>query len=531
MKKGNVPILPIYALLFALFPLQALHAQGARLSVQGVLKKTNGTVVDDGNYALTFRIYNVAEGGSALWTETQPEVEVNSGVYSTLLGTVTALNLPFNTDYFLGVKVGSTPEMSPRAQLTVAPYALSLKGNSNLFPSTGAVGIGTATPDNAYQLEVQNASGAAKVLVEGSTGAVVDLKKASLTAQMGYGASTSDTIFRINPGANNTEFKHSASNKLTITASGISVAGAGSFSNGINIPNGDTVGGNIIISGSNLNNPNNTDFKISNNTKLSVTNDGLRVSGRIEVSGGKNYTGSYAFMNGSGNTGYASNQTSSYSISCNERILATEFNAFSDRRIKKDVALSNGTTDLEILRNLRVCDYRHIDEYAKGAGYKKGFIAQEVKAVFPEAVSGSKDFIPDIYSLSTDVRLRGTALQITMPAAHGLKTGDKVRMLLPTGQRDCAVTPTPDACVFDIDDWADAVPAQIFVFGRQVDDFLQVDYDRIHTLNVSAVQELLRKKDTLEKEKAKLWKENAAIRASLDQLDGRIQKLETTLSH
>jgi hypothetical protein len=71
----------------------------------------------------------------------------------------------------------------------------------------------------------------------------------------------------------------------------------------------------------------------------------------------------------------------------------------------------------------------------------------------------------------------------------------------------------------------------VFVFGRQVDDFLQVDYDRIHTLNVSAVQELLRKKDMLEKEKAKLWKENAAIRASLDQLDGRIQKLETTLSH
>jgi hypothetical protein len=250
----------------------------------------------------------------------------------------------------------------------------------------------------------------------------------------------------------------------------------------------------------------------------------------MEITGSKSYSGSFAFMNGSGNTGFAT-QTNQYSISCNDRILAPEFNAFSDKRIKKEVAQSNGSSDLEILRNLRVCDYRHIDVYGKGAGYKKGFIAQEVKAVFPEAVSASKDFIPDIYCLSLDVRLHGAALQITLPSAHGLKTGDKVRILLPEGQKDCTVALAADKNVFMIDDWADAVPAQVFVFGRQVDDFLQVDYDRIHTLNVSAIQELLRRKDMLEKEKAKLWKENAAIRASLDQLDGRIQKLETTLAH
>lgn len=517
--------------LLALIPGECLYSQGARLGVQGILRKSNGTVVDDGNYSLTFKIYNVAEGGSALWTETQSEVEVNSGVYSTLLGTVTELNLPFDTDYFLGVKVGSTPEISPRAQLTVAPYVLSLKGNSNLFPSTGTVGIGTASPDNIYQLDLHNTSGAAKVLAEGTTGAVVELKKGSITGQIGYG--TTDNTFRINPGAYNTLFRNNSSNRLTITSSGISVTGTGTFSNGITIASGDTIGGNIILSGSNMNNTNNTNFKLSNNTKLSVTNEGLSVSGRIEVIGSKSYTGSYAYMAGpsSVNTGFASGQTNAYSISCNERILATEFNAFSDSRIKKDVAQSNGTADLEILSNLRVCDYRYIDVFGKGAGYKKGFIAQEVKAVFPEAVSGSTDFIPDIYSLSTDVRFRGTALQITIPAAHGLKTGDKVRLLLPAGQRDCTVTHTPDSCVFEIDNWADTVPAQVFVFGRQVDDFLQVDYDRIHTLNVSAVQELLRRKDMLESEKARLWKENAAIRASLDQLDVSIQKMEATLSH
>jgi hypothetical protein len=118
-----------------------------------------------------------------------------------------------------------------------------------------------------------------------------------------------------------------------------------------------------------------------------------------------------------------------------------------------------------------------------------------------------------------------------MPAAHGLRAGDKVRILFPDGQKDCMVALAPEAGVFRIDDWSDPVPAQVFVFGRQVDDFLQVDYDRIHTLNVSAIQELLRRKDRLESEKARLWKENEAIRASLDRLDERIQKLETTISH
>lgn len=531
MRGKFITVCSFFTILVALIPGEYLYSQGAKLSVQGVLRKSNGTVVDDGNYSLTFRIYNVSEGGSSLWSETQSEVEVNSGVYSVLLGTVTELNLPFDTDYFLGVKVGSTPEMSPRAQLTVAPYALSLKGNSNLLPSTGTVGVGTATPNSAYQLDVHNSSGAAKVLVEGTTGAVVNMKKGSLTAQIGYGTSTGDTIFRINPGANNIYFRNGSANRLTVTASGTSVAGSGSFSNGIDIPNGDTIGGNIIFGGSSLDNPNNTDFKISNNTRLSVTSDGLKVLGRVDIYGGKNYSGSYAFMNSSGNTGFVSSQTNPYSISCTERILATEFNAWSDRRIKKDIVQSNGAADLDILSKLRVCDYRYIDEYGNGTGYKKGFIAQEVREVFPESVSESKGFIPNIYSLSTEVHLRGTSLQITMPAAHGLRAGDKVRILFPDGQKDCMVALAPEAGVFRIDDWSDPVPAQVFVFGRQVDDFLQVDYDRIHTLNVSAIQELLRRKDRLESEKARLWKENEAIRASLDRLDERIQKLETTLSH
>ena len=108
------------------------------LSIQGILKKSNGVAVNDGSYSITFKLYTVPTGGTALWTETQPEVEVSSGIYSATLGTVTPLNIPFNQLYYLGITVGST-ELAPRNLLTTAPYALSLLGLSNQFPSAGAV--------------------------------------------------------------------------------------------------------------------------------------------------------------------------------------------------------------------------------------------------------------------------------------------------------------------------------------------------------------------------------------------------------
>ncbi len=108
------------------------------LSIQGILKKSNGVAVHDGAYSMTFQLYTVPVGGSAIWTETQPQVEVSSGIYSATLGNVTPLNIPFNQLYYLGVTVGST-ELTPRNLLTTAPYALSLLGQSNKFPSAGAV--------------------------------------------------------------------------------------------------------------------------------------------------------------------------------------------------------------------------------------------------------------------------------------------------------------------------------------------------------------------------------------------------------
>ena len=137
MKKTYI-LLSCFVCL-SLFFQETAHAQTARLGIQGILKKANGNAVDDDAYSLRFRLYEQAEGGTHIWEETQPDVEVVGGIYTATLGSVAALNVPFNTTYYLGVAVGSTSEMLPRIQLTTAPYALALIGNTNQFPSSGLV--------------------------------------------------------------------------------------------------------------------------------------------------------------------------------------------------------------------------------------------------------------------------------------------------------------------------------------------------------------------------------------------------------
>ncbi len=74
-----------------------------------------GEPVADGNYTMTFRLYDVASGGSALWTETK-DVPVADGLFNTVLGDVTALDQGlFNGQaLWLGVKVGADGEATPR---------------------------------------------------------------------------------------------------------------------------------------------------------------------------------------------------------------------------------------------------------------------------------------------------------------------------------------------------------------------------------------------------------------------------------
>lgn len=106
---------------------RVVHADvPAVMSYQGVLTETGGAPVTDGNYTVTFRIYELDQGGAPIWTESHL-LPVVGGVFGVVLGNVTPLDLPFDKTYYLGVSIDSGAEMTPRRKLTAAAYSLNAR--------------------------------------------------------------------------------------------------------------------------------------------------------------------------------------------------------------------------------------------------------------------------------------------------------------------------------------------------------------------------------------------------------------------
>lgn len=167
-----------FAMIFVLVMLISQVILAQTFSIQGVLRDPLGKTVADGAYSLTFKIYNVNAGGTALWTETQGSVNILHGVYNVELGVVTSLaNLPFDTQYWIGLSVAGGVELAPRFKMTKAPSALSVDGVKNVIPSAGNVGVGTHEPEAGLHI-ITNAANDDLLKIESSaTGGNITVDK------------------------------------------------------------------------------------------------------------------------------------------------------------------------------------------------------------------------------------------------------------------------------------------------------------------------------------------------------------------
>ncbi len=124
------------------------------LNYQGVLTEAGGAAVGDGTYSVTFKLYEVDEGGTDIWSETQA-VDVIKGIFNVFLGSGTLLDRPFDRQYWLGISVEAEAELSPRVPLTASAYSfnsLGVTGYSNVFPPELNVGIGITTPSHPLHI-------------------------------------------------------------------------------------------------------------------------------------------------------------------------------------------------------------------------------------------------------------------------------------------------------------------------------------------------------------------------------------------
>ena len=175
--------------------------------------------------------------------------------------------------------------------------------------------------------------------------------------------------------------------------------------------------------------------------------------------------------------------------------MGTSFIAKSDKRIKEVVGPSDSRADLELINRLRVTDYRMKDRLVDGSGIHKGLIAQEVEAIIPEAVSRTLGFIPDIYkaAVKTTFDADQKTLTLEMAEPHKLAVGDKIQIYADKETIENEVISVTSPTTFSVE--ASSSADRAFVYGRQVDDFRAVNYDRIFITAVGALQQMKKDQD------------------------------------
>ncbi len=215
-------------------------------------------------------------------------------------------------------------------------------------------------------------------------------------------------------------------------------------------------------------------------------------------------------LNNDGIIGFAtSNPVPDVSIYASDRILALEFDAFSDTRIKNIIGISNTANDLQTIKALQITDYTMKDKVQHGNKHFKKVIAQEVEKVYPLVVSKHTDFIPNVYRLTSKVKKTATGYLISFTNKHTISTSaKKLRVLLAEDGNMQEVNiisiPSDNQVVID----ATFIKGdRIFVYGEEVDDFRTVDYEGLTTLNISATQELSKLVDAQNRKIAELTEE------------------------
>ena len=250
------------------------------------------------------------------------------------------------------------------------------------------------------------------------------------------------------------------------------------------------------------------------------------LNGRLHVESSYGVGFSYGYLAGNGSTGYCGNCGGEVSIWAQRRVAAEEFNAFSDARIKEVIGLSDSKSDLATLLDVKVPDYTFVDKVAKGDKVQKKVIAQELEKVYPNAVKQIKGVVPDIYKVSS---MKDGTIQMK----NDLKVGDRVKLIFDEKVQIVDVLSVSEKSFTT----ALTYTGDVFVYGREVEDFRTVDYEAISMLNVSATQELHSQIKQLESQLEgmnnlvqQLSEENSELKVSVSNLETLQSKVESIMN-
>jgi hypothetical protein len=157
----------------------------------------------------------------------------------------------------------------------------------------------------------------------------------------------------------------------------------------------------------------------------------------------------------------------------------------SDIRIKKEINDINDDGALQQILAIEPKTYKYIDFLSKGSSVVYGFIAQQVKEVIPHAVETVKDTIPNIYKPAF---CSSNIITLDNDVSQDLNIGDNIKIYDELGKDDIYNITEINSNIIKID--KDINSSNVFVYGKEIEDFHTLKKDYIFSLNVCATQEL-----------------------------------------
>ena len=164
----------------------------------------------------------------------------------------------------------------------------------------------------------------------------------------------------------------------------------------------------------------------------------------------------------------------------------------SDERIKTNIKdASRGS--LDVIKTIPIKSHGYIDSFLNGCPTAFNVIAQDIQRTYPEAITVTDSFIPDMYVKCNWISVTGNEIRINIPKPHSVIIGDKVRCILEdSSHKDTTVTQVINTTTFVVEKWDDfnlEKSDEMFLYGKRVNDFLRVDKIKLGVLALAGVKE------------------------------------------
>jgi len=174
----------------------------------------------------------------------------------------------------------------------------------------------------------------------------------------------------------------------------------------------------------------------------------------------------------------------------------------SDQRIKTNISSIDTNDSYNILQNLNPVSFDYIDK-SGGPSKNIGFIAQEIEALLPNAISKQTNYIPNVYSFvsSSGTLFENSTILTFNYNLSSVFVSSPIKFYDNTNKEYLGKIVNVESTSFKIQTESidvSKLQSTYFIYGTEVNDYLTIDKDAIFTINVNATKQLIKQVHTLQ---------------------------------